>query len=299
MSIIYNHLRYSDESFEICEGFDFDAPTNITEPILHPNTKIIESYAFRDNKNIKVLNLPEGLEVIRSNAFAYSTVEEVSFPTTLKRIMSCAFSGTLLKKVDLSNTKASVGNSFIDCWNLEEFHGPDAKLDLEKSRFSFLDCNNLKLVDFSKSDFHFLPMHIFKGCRNLKTCILPETLGIIAVGVFYNTSIENINIPNSVHTIGKHAFVNTPLKKIVLPDELCCDYDFLVDSNIEEVYYRNINPEVIEQLIDITSKVRKNNGDKPINFINLDLENMINQNRSFKEINEINKQVEEINNLAV
>lgn len=62
------------------------------ELVIPKDIKVIEEETFRYNKNIRKIIMNEGLEVIKSSAFAScETLEEIIFPTSLKTIGNSTF----------------------------------------------------------------------------------------------------------------------------------------------------------------------------------------------------------------
>ena len=76
---IYENLIYLDEDFTICAGFAFSEKFSIK---LHPNTKVIASYAFAGTK-----------------------VENIEFNENLLFIDDFAFTNTKIKDLNLSHIK--------------------------------------------------------------------------------------------------------------------------------------------------------------------------------------------------
>ncbi len=58
----------------------------------------------------------------------------------------------------------------------------------------------------------------FRNSGDLKEIEMPESLESIGVDAFYNTGISELVIPSGVKTIGQGAFRNTHIRKIVIPD---------------------------------------------------------------------------------
>ena len=66
-------------------------------------TKVIAAKAFRDNKTIKNIELPEGLLEIGNTAFAYcESLEDINLPTSIEKVGLDIFEGTkYLKKLQV------------------------------------------------------------------------------------------------------------------------------------------------------------------------------------------------------
>lgn len=101
----------------------------------------------------------------------------------------------------------------------------------------------------------------FQNCSALETVVLPESMEEIGSRAFYNTALANINIPESVSSIGKYAFSTdlneTPWyasltdEKVIVGDGILLKYNGKGDVTFgEEVkhiaYYAFKNPGAIK-----------------------------------------------------
>ena len=68
------------------------------------------------------------------------------------------------------------------------------------------DMSNLISLDISETNLTELPAGAFQKLKNLKKVILPHTLTLIGGAVFAESSLQSIEIPASVETIGVAAF---------------------------------------------------------------------------------------------
>lgn len=95
---------------------------------------------------------------------------------------------------------------------------------------AFSGCKNLQEVTIGEGTERIAD-GAFSGCSNLSVVCLPSSLTILggervktyqsSVGVFSNTAIKEINMPNGVKKIGEHSFERcTQLTKVYLPDNL-------------------------------------------------------------------------------
>lgn len=63
--------------------------------VIPSKVKTIKGNAFSTlTSNITSIQVPEGLEVIEPSAFSYIPIEEITLPSTLKRMGDCAFGFT-------------------------------------------------------------------------------------------------------------------------------------------------------------------------------------------------------------
>lgn len=161
--------------------------------------QVIGSSVFSENKTIKEVIVPFGVERISTAAFrACSNLERVTIPDTVTIIEEEAFRFCVkLRGVELPSALHTFGDSaFSDCDILEKITIP-----LGVTR---------------------IPYTLFQGCKNLKEVFLPETVCYMESGAFQNCeSLESINFPPSLRGIGSQVFENcSSLKEIELPREL-------------------------------------------------------------------------------
>ncbi|MGN0486556.1 MAG: leucine-rich repeat protein [Acutalibacteraceae bacterium] len=209
-----NNTVYSSDSF----GVLFDKEKS--ELIIYPIHSEPESY-----------RIPEGVKTIRENAFQYSTIQTVEFPSTLEVIEKFAFSQcSNLTSVTLPKQTQYIGEeAFSYCFQLTTLiieEGSEAEIGSS----AFYYCNNL--VDFSisslvykihakafentkeyyntkkkgKSLFYvgnvlYLANDSYNVVRNLK--IKEGTLGITEFACF---GLVNIELPASLKFIEESAF---------------------------------------------------------------------------------------------
>ena len=139
---------------------------------------------FRSGK-FKTVIIPEGITKLPSSLFAYSDLESIKLPTTLRLIEERVFfSCHSLKRIELPSNVEEIGYSaFSNCISLETVILP----------------NNLKII----------PAGCFQNCWSLSNLTIPKSvLGILQMAFMNCTNLKQIKIPNSVLFIGKHSFEN-------------------------------------------------------------------------------------------
>ena len=153
----------------------------------------MEDFAFRENKFIKNIVVPEGVKVIQPFAFSYcDSLTSITLPKTLRTIKSLAFyESNALKTIDIANGLTHIdSNAFSDCLSIESVTLPDTLLEIGGLAFS--------------------------GCVSLKTIDIPEgttTLGEFAFAKC--TLLESVTIPGSVRKIGRNTFFGCDSLKTV------------------------------------------------------------------------------------
>lgn len=84
--------------------------------------KAIGAGVFR-NKNIKQVQIPEGIEIIGENAFNNNFIQEITIPSSVKNIEDGAFSGNALKKLYIPENVTKLGKNAFSKNRLGEVTG--------------------------------------------------------------------------------------------------------------------------------------------------------------------------------
>ena len=131
------------------------------------------------------ITVPEGVEVIRQNAFSGRALTQLTLPNSLLTIEESAFSDiAFLTEVVIPSSVQSIGpRAFANCRSLESF--------------------------VISGDYVELGWGVLTGCRDLVRCVLPDGITEIPNGFFTAcNSLENIEIPESVINIEARSFAD-------------------------------------------------------------------------------------------
>lgn len=129
--------------------------------------------------------IPEGVEEIARNAFKLGSVEEVHFPSTLKKIGDMAFFYCKnLKKVDFGTGLEMIGSN------------------VEKQCFS--SCDNLKSI-IIPPQVKSIGSRAFENSAVSELC-LNEGLASVGNNAFNGCPIKTVKLPESLKTISEDAF---------------------------------------------------------------------------------------------
>ena len=221
----------------------------------------IGSSAFEGCVSLKEVVMPSSLEAIERNAFyGCESLQEIVFPSNLKEIGREAFKNcTNLKKAVWNGEDAATHVEDYAFYNtgLTEVTLP-ASLTFGGSLLGsyevFARCKSLKKViaycevvpDFSEcpaleevilhEGVKEISSDAFKGATALKEISLPSTLEKIGSSVFSRTSLEILEIPDSVTEIGVWAFSKCPtLTTIILPKTMIDKMESVVRADSKKV----------------------------------------------------------------
>lgn len=134
------------------------------------------------------VDIPEGVEEIARNAFKLGNLEEVYFPSTLKKVGDMAFFYCKnLKKVDFGTGLEMIGSNvekqcFASCDNLKSIIIPPQVKSIGSRAFENSAVNELCISEGLVS----VSNNAFNGCP-IKTVKLPESLKSISEDAFFGT----------------------------------------------------------------------------------------------------------------
>lgn len=236
--LVTGEYYYGDEEYVTINKY-YGGKENVVIPKEIGGKKVIgiESEAFLDNKNIKSVIIPDGVQFIYSQAFfGCTSLDEVTIPESVISIGEKAFGyyenddyETVKKDGFVINyAKNSAGhlyaarNGFSDesCMLIESdefgkylrgYAGNDASVVIPDGvtyidNESFKDCDKLTKVTIPSS-VDYIGYNAFDGCASLETVIIPDGVTTIGDEAFFGcTSLKNVTIPNNVTSIGAYAF---------------------------------------------------------------------------------------------
>ena len=183
--------------------------TNVTIPERIYDRKIIEiaDYAFKDNKTVERITIPDTVKKIGSEVFSgCESLKKVDMPSTLSELGDYAFYGcSELNDVVIPNGVEVLEESVLACCNsLDNLVLPNSlkKIDL----FAFAGCDSLESVVIPKN-VKTIGTDAFYGCSSLTSVTLNEGLTEIGGAAFHsNHALKSINLPSTLKTISGHAF---------------------------------------------------------------------------------------------
>ena len=156
-----------------------------------------------------VVEIPQGVEIIRTNALANCTsVTEFILPDTLKEIESMAFGYCQsLERITIPEGVAHLADIFGNTWALTEINLPNSLRTIgDRAFLGMRALTSLKLPDAVEQ----LGAELFAYSTGLSSITIPA--GVTAIGdhVFDNSYLNDIYIHGDVGSIGASAFMTTP-----------------------------------------------------------------------------------------
>lgn len=185
--------------------------------------------------NIEAIKLGNSLTSFSMGLTGCSNITTVSFPDTLKTITT-KFDGTSLNKLIIPNNVTSLSNNM--CLNLKTIKQAEVYGTLiaqNMFRGSYLESI---VIGDNVNQIHD---YAFTGCSYLKSLTInPKTSSLKSIGIHsfqHNTSLEKIDLPDGILSIGEYAFDDSGIAKIIIPKNLSSISDgvFRDCSNLKEV----------------------------------------------------------------
>lgn len=215
-----------ERSFENCSALtDIKLADGITE---------IYGGAFNSCKSLEHIDLPKKLTILGESAFAdCAKLKSVDIPEFVTKLDDMVFDGcTELEYVNIKNNLNKIGkNCFKDCPSLKSIVLPASVNSIGSGVFR--GCSNLAeiTVDPKNKWYKSLDNVLFNKNKSTIICYpaklsakkyaIPDSVTEINDWAFCAAPIEQIDIPDSVCTIGEGAFYScTELKKVVIPDSV-------------------------------------------------------------------------------
>jgi hypothetical protein len=208
----------------VVDGTDcYCSPSStLTSIIIGEDVEKITDFEFAYYNGVKSVRIPNNVKEIGIASFeSCESLENIILSNNLTTIGDYAFwNCLLLKSINIPSSVTSIGKqSFQKCNSLTSITIPENVTSIGRYAFSY--CNNINSVYYNaincdyldytdESESEIYPLFERKDDTfnvNIKNIIIGNKVKKIPSGIFsFTTSVTEINIPDSVETIGDYAF---------------------------------------------------------------------------------------------
>ncbi len=210
-----------DESGYIVTGRGSVDGAEIVIPAEYKGVPIVEigERAFREDRSLTSIIIPETVEKIGESAFAGAGISELALPESVEEIGDYAFCRCeKLEKAALPKAVGSLGEHlFEDCSKLVEATLPESLTVIPA--YMFTRCTLLESVVLP-AEVESIGEYAFSVCNSLRHIDLPKSVKTVSDSAFNMARLEEIILPGGIKEIGANSFSGNPLTEIELPDSL-------------------------------------------------------------------------------
>ena len=225
---------------------------SLKEIVFPPKLTTIYRWAFYDCDGLEEISIPNSVTRIGNAAFSHcDKLTTVTLPNSEVEIEESAFWKTPLSQIFVPEFVKAIGVRAFDC---------NIIVDNENLNFSsedgvLFDKTKKKLLSVpADRESYVIPGSVeiigdgaFFCCHHLSQVTIPKHLKTIGDFAFASTHIKGVNIPNTVTSIGKKAFVDCwQLSEVVIPNsvEMIGDSAFWQCKSLSQVTLSNSLKEI-------------------------------------------------------
>lgn len=194
-------------------GSRFFAGTQIKTLPEMPGLKRIGDEAFYQCKNLKKVTIPETVEYIGGGAFyGCSNIWSLTYNAINAECERLMESNIPLEKIVIGDKVRRLPRGIFSGREFTEVALPACLERIDES--AFRGCENLTTINLSDS-IRYIGYDAFYGCSSLKNIHWPLRLTTIGSRAFRQTALETISLPEGVTSVGDGAFYICPFAKTV------------------------------------------------------------------------------------
>ena len=240
------YVKVKDYTKVIADGVFYDNE-NLKKIEFPDSLERIGNESFRSCESLEEISVPEGVDIIGESAFMYSGLKKVSLPESVVDIGDYAFMECIhLSEINIPKCVENIGY-----WC---FSNTDYLLDMESDEYGCKYVGDILLGYTGKGvrrikirdGTRMIAAGAFEDREFIEGVYIPKSVEIICEYAFYNcsrlkevyfsegsnlselrsctfgqcTSLEEIEMPESLKKIQDHVFINCAFKTITVPENV-------------------------------------------------------------------------------
>ena len=173
---IFINFVFPNDKIKTIGTMSFMALYNTEEIIIPNSVTIIDEMAFQLSQSLIKITLGDSLQEIGNYAFMYVPgLKEIIIPNSVKKIGMGAFSGSALRKLELSSSLESIGNGAFTYLETTELTIPSSVTSIGDQAFAFSKkLTTLIYLGKTPTNIKNIGKDVFFDCVNLTTLIVPN-----------------------------------------------------------------------------------------------------------------------------
>ena len=197
----------------------FKDATSLGRLVIPRSVTLIGDEAFAGSGLVSI-NIPDNVTTIGARAFYNCTeLRAVNFGENIEllTIQEETFKGcTELTRIEIPQSVISIGDYAFESTGLTSVEIPDSVTEL--GVYVFADTSNLSEVIIGVG-ISFIPSYCFSNCTSLEFIDIPDNVISIGYNAFENTGLTSVTIPKSVIYIYPCAFDGCELSEMIFEDQ--------------------------------------------------------------------------------
>ena len=186
---------------------DIVIPSSVVYNGKNYQVKAIHESAFKENRNLTSVVIPEGItEIPYQGFYGCSNLVSVAIPQSVNAIFGSAFYNCrkLVTITIPEGVETIYKKTFQECRNLTSVVIPNSVTKIED--YAFDNCQNLTSVNIPNC-VNWLGAGVFRSCHKITSIDIPEGIYIIKSEAFTSCwELVSVTLPSTLTTIESQAF---------------------------------------------------------------------------------------------